>query len=264
MNTRRRWLAAVASLSVITAPAPSEAKEPPNPCADAAERGQVLRDDHKLLEARASFVACAQRECPAVVREACIQWVDEVDARLPSILVSAKTKDGRDVAGVRAYVNGSLLPSSVAVTAVPLDPGVYTIRCEADDLPPLEETVVLREGEKRRIVAFVFEPPASAPAPPPPPPSPPPTARSTSPLVYGLGAVGVVGLATFGILAGTGWADYERLERECAPSCPSGDLDALRTRFVVADIGLVVGLVSLGTAGVLAFTGRATGTSASR
>lgn len=242
----RLSLALAAALALLLGTAPrAVAGDRAGECADAAEQGQVLRDEHKLLAARASFVACAHLECPTVVRESCLEWLADVERRTPSIIVSAKTPGGRDVANVRVSVDGAARSDGVAVTALALDPGVHTIRCEADGLEAREESVVLREGEARRVVAFTLTPPPSLHVPSTPSS---PSAHSLSPFAYGLGGLSILALGTFAVAAATGYAEDARLERECSPRCPSSDVDALRTRFLVADIGLVVGLLSLGGA----------------
>lgn len=210
-------------------------------CADAAERGQVQRDEQKLLEARSSFVACAQLDCPNVVRESCLEWLLDVERRTPSIVVSAKTAEGRDVAALRVLVDGVARPASIAFTALPLDPGVHTVRYEADGYASREEQVVLREGEARRIVATTLESVRPIDA------AHRAKDRSISPYAYGLGGLSIAALGTFAVLAATGYAERGRLEG-CSPRCDPSEVSALKTRFLVADVALVLGLVSLGGA----------------
>jgi hypothetical protein len=113
---------------------------------------------------------------------------------------------------------------------------------------------VLREGEQNRTVAIRFVSPP--PQPPPVTKNDPTTAspRSTLLLPTLLAGVGVLGLATF---AGVGLganADLSALESSpCAAqrTCMPSDVDSVRTRYVVADVALVVGVVSLAAATIV-------------
>ncbi len=93
-----------------------------------------------------------------------------------------------------------------------------------------------------------------------PPPAPPPArekapsaagTRPVPPAAYVLGAVGIAGLATFGTLAALGRNQQSDLERSCSPACSPSQVRRMKTKFLIADIGLAVGAVSLGAAGYL-------------
>jgi len=72
--------------------------------------------------------------------------------------------------------------------------------------------------------------------------------RSASPAAYVLGAAGVAGMAMFATFALLGKSDQHHLESTCSPHCNPADVDALRTKFLIADLALAVGVVSLGAA----------------
>lgn len=217
-------------------------------CADQAERGQELRDKGQLVAARELFISCAQQDCPTPVRASCNEWLGDLDRRLPSLVVSAKDAAGRDVTGVKVTLDGAPVPDSVTSAAVRVDPGVHVIRCAREGLGPTEDRVVLREGEGIRVLTVTLRSPAPEPPAPGPVPQPP---RRTSPWVYVLGATSLVGFGVFGGFAWSGAARYDELEGSCAPRCPAGDIDGVRTRFLIADVGLVVGAVSLGAAALI-------------
>ena len=63
--------------------------------------------------------------------------------------------------------------------------------------------------------------------------------------LVGVGALGVAGFTVFGLL---GHSRQGELERTCAPNCQSGQIDGVRTQYLLADTCLGVGLVSLGLA----------------
>jgi hypothetical protein len=247
-----RFVLPTAAAVLVMSARAAHATEGIDSCADAAERGQILRDQHELLAARSLFVSCAQRECPAVVRASCTEWLTSIDRRIPSIVVSAKAASGRDIAAVRVFVDGRPQPDSITVTAMPLDPGNHVVRCEAEGFVPQEASIVLREGESTRIVDIELAPKDAPRA------IRPPERRGTfSPAVYALGGVSVLAFGTFAFFAATGMSDYRRLERDCSPRCGDAELDALRTRFVAADVGLVVGVLALGATATVALLTRA-------
>lgn len=72
---------------------------------------------------------------------------------------------------------------------------------------------------------------------------------------YIAGGVGVAGLATFGIFGAMNNAKHSKLEDECKDGvCPASledDKDAGKTYQTIANVGLVVGVVGLGTGTVL-------------
>ncbi len=255
-----RFLPALFLLSLSTAAhAAGRAAE----CAEQAERGQVLRDELRLVDARALLVACAQRECPGVVRASCTEWLTDVDRRIPSIVVNSKDGDGHDVTGGRLLLDGAIVAESNEARAIRVDPGPHALRYEATGFDPASEQLVLREGEGVRVVTLHLVRPAPAARDPAPPPttspapllSPPPLAsekkpagRAISPAVYALGGVSLAALGAFAYLGLTGASEYRDLDRQCAPHCADAQISAVRTRFLVADIALVVSLLSAGGA----------------
>lgn len=213
-------------------------------CADQAERGQELRDALQLVEARALMVACAQSDCPAVVSTSCTEWLSDIDKRIPSFVVSAKDPQGRDLTAVRVSLDGVAIANENAARAVRANPGAHTIRCEVDGYEPVNEQVLLREGEGVRVVGVTLERKAG--------PSPAPsTSGRIPPLAYVLGGTSLVALGLFAYFGASGASEYRRLESECAPRCSSSDISDVKTRFVVADVSLVVGILAAGGAAAL-------------
>jgi hypothetical protein len=219
---------------------PARANADAAACADAAERGQELRASRKLVDARERFVVCAQRECPAVVRDSCTEWLEDLDKRIPSFVVDAKDDHGRDMRDVSVTLDGSPVPASVLSVAMYADPGPHVVRCVAADHEPASEEILLREGEPLRVVSLTLR---STSLPPPPPTSEKPR-RPFPILPVSLGALSVVSLGVFGVVGATAVSDYNSLNHDCAPRCSSDQIDSVRTRFLVADIALVVGVLA--------------------
>jgi len=210
-------------------------------CADAAEQGQELRAAQKLVVARQRFLACAQRECPAAVRDSCTEWLGELERRIPSLVVDVKDEKQHDVRDVTVTLDGERLPASVTSRAVHVDPGPHVLRCESRGYESVAEELVLREGEPLRVVNVTLK--SSAPV---ALTHDEPRRLPVGPLV--LGATSLVALGVFAVVGATAASDYRTLERECAPRCPSERIDGIETRFFVADVALVAGIVTGATA----------------
>jgi hypothetical protein len=228
-------------------------------CVDASSEGQTLRDAGKLRAARDRFVSCARDECPAIVRKYCVEWLGEVDKRVPTVIFRAQSADGEDLAGAQLVVDGAPQPLGFGA-ALSLDPGEHLVRGERKGGPPAEDHVIVVEGEKGRIVTLRF--PAIAHAPQLPSTSPPepqpvserhPRLTATSAV---LGGVAIVGLASFAYFGVTAKSDLDHLRSTCAPTCASSDLAAVKNEALAADISLGVGVVALGVAFYAFFTHR--------
>jgi hypothetical protein len=233
-------------------------------CIRAAEDGQAARDESRLLRARDLFTQCASRDCPSLVRHDCAGWLDEAEAQIPSIVLVARDATGRDRTDARVTIDGLARQSTLAGSAIDLDPGLHLLRIEIEGSEPIDEQIVLSTGEKNRVVnvaSALVRPAKSL------PPSPSPSfdarpARSTSvpidkttadgrrlPLAtYLFGGAGIAALGVFGYFGIRGMADADHLRQTCAPDCSHADVNAVHARLVVADVALGVGVVSLAAA----------------
>jgi hypothetical protein len=249
----KRSLPLVALMLTCLAPNPARAaKTDAEACAQAAERAQSLRTAGKLLASMAELRVCVQTTCPPFVRKDCAQWQVDVEASMPTIVVSAHAADGRDLVAVRITVDGAAFADRVDGLARPLDPGEHRFRFETAGAPPVEQIVVLREGEKRRTVDVVLAPSPGAVRPRPPEPI---EETSRGPWPWVVGGIGLVAAGVGTALAISGLSDYHALADGCGRtgSCSPSDVSPVRTRLWIADTLLVVGGVSLGVATWLAF-----------
>lgn len=234
-------------------------------CARAAEKAQDLRSSGRLLEARDRLRVCVAPVCPAFVRRDCAQWESDLEASIPTVVVAARSRDGRDLVEVRVTVDGAPFAESIDGIAKPLDPGEHRFRFEAAGSPPVEQIIVLREGEKRRAVEVTFaapEPAATAPRGAPPASAEPPHAAADAtsstptrgPWPWVLGGVGLVAASAGAALAWAALGDYHSLQQGCGATgaCASSQVGPVRTRMWVADVAIASGVVSLGVAGWLA------------
>jgi hypothetical protein len=220
-------------------------------CLDAAAKGQTMRDQHDLIGARDRFRACSAGGCPAVVQRDCATWLNEVDATLPSVIVSAKSGAGADLVDVHVSVDGQPLLSHLDGSAVPMNPGAHTFHFEAA-AGTLDRQVLVREGDKRVEVSVVIGAPvktpassslssATSPAPAPPSTSASPSASSSWRTVgWVLGGVGVAGLVV-GTVFGTA-AVVDKNNAHCADSvCDPGTVNGIKRDALVSDVGWIAG-----------------------
>lgn len=223
-------------------------------CLAASDQGQSQRDDGKYRKARDAFVACSRDACPTIVRRDCMKWLAELEQAWPSVVVGAKDDKGADLIDVKVQVDGAPLVSRLDGKPTPVDPGEHVFRFEAAGYPPVEQHVVVRAGEKSRLLAVQFgQPPAATPAAPAAAPPATPaesdhrTAQGTRASAWVFGGIAVAAFATEAYFGLTGLSDRSSLKSQpCAQtaSCSQSSVDSIRTKFTVADIALGVGLVS--------------------
>ncbi|HWL87938.1 MAG TPA: hypothetical protein VNO21_19175, partial [Polyangiaceae bacterium] len=187
--------------------------------------------------------------------------LSDVDARLPTVILSAVDASGNDLVDVKVSVDGQPLLTRLTGSQMPIDPGPHRFRFEIDGSPTVEETWVISERQKGRALKAKFASGATpavtspgaaeAPKEAAEPPSAPPQKASPPVAAYVLGGVGVAALGTFAVFGVMGLSDYNSLkDTPCGQSktCSSDQTDPIKTKLLVADIGLGVGLVSLGVA----------------
>jgi hypothetical protein len=253
---RRRSLVAIllTSIAVVSSVSPARADVKAD-CLAAYEKAQVERKAARLTSAREQLLVCAQDACPAVVKKDCAPWLAEAEQAVPTVVLAAKDGKGKDLVDVKVFVDGFLLTTSLDGSARPLDPGNHVLRFESGS-EVAEETVVLREGEKRRVVTVTIgaaqevEAPVGQPPVTEPPPEPAPSGGSKIPAI-GVGALGVVAIGA-GVFIGLGAkSDADDLRSTCAPNSEQGKIDDVETKLLLSDIALGVGVVAVAAAVVL-------------
>ena len=141
-------------------------------CVKANEQAQSLRDEGKYKRAREQLLVCTRDVCPGIVRKDCMQWLSDLDASMPSVVINAKDAGGRDLVDVKVTVDGQPLTEKLDGKPIAIDPGEHAFHYEAAGAPPVDDKILLHAGEKNRVLAVKL---GAAPATPPPPaPRPPP------------------------------------------------------------------------------------------
>jgi hypothetical protein len=242
-----------ASLSPSAAPAASVVPRVEAPeaikqgCLASFKRAQRLRKHSQLLSARAELVACGQPQCPDVIELKCLEWVEEVRAAIPTIIVSALTHNGLDIADAELAIDDEPMATSLDGTPIDLDPGPHTLKVTHQLLSQALDIVAVQSA-KNRVVQIRFAPPPRAPTKPPPKP-------------FSLPAMAWIGfgLGTGGVLVGSitgAVALVARQQLECPnDTCfqyQEDELDSGRAlantstaSFSVAAAGAIVGFVGL-------------------
>lgn len=204
-------------------------------CVIAAEQAQVLRDAHKLTEARAALQVCVNSNCPTFIRRDCGQWLEEVDESLPTVVISATDASGKYVSDVRVLVDGTPFASRLDGRAQPINPGLHVFRFERSDGTSAMQQVLVRQGGKNQYIVVAL---AGVPW------------RTLGLVVGGIGVVGL-GIGTaFGLAAAS---DKSRADCDERSLCEPSALASARRNATVANVGFVTGgvLVAAGVGLVL-------------
>lgn len=243
-------LASFGSITLATTPCQAEGADRKE-CADAYAEAQTSMQAVSLIKAREQLKVCARDSCLALIRKDCVTWLDEVNAGIPSVVVAAKGKDGQEVFDVRVSVNGNEVASKLDVKAIELDPGTFTMRFEHEGLPPIEQEVTLRQGQKNKLVEVNWGAGEKK------------KRAAMIPWIVGGVGLGLVGGGSFFWLKSE--SDRSDLHDSCAPRCSQGAIDSIETQRLVGDILFGLGLAAVGTAAVWILTeppSKAKGTSA--
>jgi hypothetical protein len=245
--------------------------EPPTKasCAQAYESAQENRAAGQLQETRKRLSVCARPECPSFVQKDCARWLEEVERELPSVVIQVEGLDAAEADQVAIQLDGVVVPEALG-GAIALDPGRHELVAESVGHPSIKRVIVAQQGVQNRTVTFDFAPV------PVPAPNPDPTVdagtdgTSLRPFAYVAWGVGAVGLGMFAVLGTLGRAD----ERGLKDDCPNATVEPSRVEpgvclkahaderkeiyereFLLADVGLVTGIVGTVTGTVLFILG---------
>lgn len=239
----------VAVLLTIAGPAYADDR---NSCASAAEEAQTLRSESHLALARTKLLNCVRETCPAIVRKDCVQWLAQLDATMPTIVVRAQDDLGHDKFDVRVVIDGVLAQEQLTGTPFPLDPGAHEFKFIAQSGRIVEERALIVVGERDRLINVRFPVEKEKPLPPPervvvpPPPAAPPAKSSPSPLMWIGAPIMVIGLGGFVGLGLSGLGDYHDLQSSPCAATRTCDVGGVRTKLTAAWVSLGVGVVGAG------------------
>src|SRR4051812_26138390 len=90
VTKRALLLLAIGACDVASAQAAPDTPDAKKACVVHHEQAQVLRRTTKLTDARAALLVCSQDVCPAAVRVDCVDWLNQVNRTIPSVVVKVK------------------------------------------------------------------------------------------------------------------------------------------------------------------------------
>lgn len=224
-------------------------------CVAAHADGQTLRIESKLIAAKERFTSCAQATCPPLVQTECAALLAEVDAMLPSLVITAKDAARRDLRDVRTTLDGRALGDALDGKAVIVDPGPHRLHAERRGSRPVALDIIVAQGEKNRRVVIEFPAPAPR-APTSPAVSDEAQGGGVSPLVWIGFGIGGAGLIVGAITGGITLAETSELKEQCPGNVcteeqrPDFDRALILSRvstvaLAVGGAGALVGIVGL-------------------
>ncbi|MBX3222786.1 MAG: hypothetical protein KF795_19895 [Labilithrix sp.] len=254
---RRRGVSLFLLVAVLLGVTPRTARaDEKQVCVTASEKAQQLRNAGHLSEAREQLAICGRNECPKLVQQDCTEWMKDVLGMLPSVVPGAKDEQGRDLVDVRVSIDGKVATESLDGKPVSVDPGVHTFRFETAGAPAVEEQVVVRQGEKNRILTVTFA--SSEPAADKDARSPKPTkdaGEGEPPIAaYVTGGLGLLALGAALYINLDASADARELRKTCAPRCEQSQVDDVENRYVIAGVTAGLGGAAVIAAVVLYLT----------
>jgi hypothetical protein len=239
--------ATVLALSFSARPAAAKPSKETAVCIDNFERSQEHRRDQKLLQARTELLLCAASSCPAAIQKPCNAWLSEVAKELPTVVLRVESAEGATLSTATANLDGEASTKALGVP-LELDPGQHTVRVRDASGEEASLTVTVQRGEKDKMVVVRLPPKAVEPPPAPPseraPASSPRRGLTAGPVA--LFSTSLVAAGVFAFAGSKARSDANELRDRCAPTCPHDQVDAVRTKALVADVALGVGVVTLG------------------
>jgi len=246
-------------------------------CAQAYESAQESRAAGQLEETQTRLSLCARPECPSFVQKDCARWLEEVEQELPSVVIRADGLDAEAARQVAVTIDGKAISDALGGNPIALDPGRHELIAEGPGGSRVTRVILAQQGVQNRRVALDFETEPKA---------TPDAAVAVDvgsaggsplrPYAYVAWGVGAVGLGMFAVLGTLGRAD----ERGFKDDCPRATEDPMlvadgvcykphaderkavyEREFVLADIGLVTGIMGAAAGTVLFILAVADGSS---
>lgn len=221
-------------------------------CTTAHAAGQRESKAGHLRQASQLYTKCGSDEaCPEEIKRECTELLQSTRQAVPTVIFSVVDTGNRDVSNVKVYSTDDLIVDSLDGRAVDIDPGKHHLRFVLPWGEVLSSDVLVREGEKNRVVrvetgkgADAKDGAATAPT-----PEAAPVKRTYVPAWIATG-IGVAALATGVTTAIMGDSKKGTLD-DCKPNCPTeqrGVYDNAKTLFLVSDIAFGATIVSAAVA----------------
>lgn len=245
----------LALCSCLWLPARLAAAQTADGSCQAVEQTEAMRAAGRYREARARLLECVNAQCGGDVRRRCASTLQKLDAVTPSVVVRAEDENGNDVTDVHVDIGDVPLVRSLDGMAIPVDPGKHRFVFRRIGYEPVVQTLTIREGQKFRPIDVRFQTD---------PPHLPPLgaeragtgALSTERIaagasLIGVGVAGLAGFAWLGLEARSGEEDLD----VCSPRCSEERVESVRTRYILSNVSLGVGVLALGGAAWVLLSG---------
>lgn len=278
-SVRRSFVCGVLSLSaagissgVSVSPAAAQQDSPSKAsCAQAYESAQESRASGQLQQTRERLSFCARSECPSFVQKDCARWLEEVDRELPSIVLYPVGITPEAAAKATVRLDGKEVAGALAGGPIVLDPGRHELIVERPGEAPVTRMIMAQQGVQNRSIRIELgaaDTASGAAVAELPPDASSSSASPLRPYAYAAWGVGVVGLGVFAVMGTIGRADERALKDECANvaegpaqvgpgACLQETIDerqsSYQREFVIADVGLVTGIVGAAAGTILFF-----------
>jgi hypothetical protein len=227
-------------------------------CSESHAKSQELRLDTKLIEARSELRVCSDAACPGALQTDCAGWLAEVQQSIPSVefLIDLGAEERQKL---EIFIDGQALTAGFDKPHE-LNPGAHAFRFVLEGYPAQEQTIVVRQNEKRTVLRVEFkkeapppplagsEPPKTAPVSPAQPPAALETSRPVPAVTYVFGGLALVAAGASAYLGLNAVSKHDDKQASCAPNCPDGDVDDLKTELLLADVSAGVAVISAGIA----------------
>lgn len=259
--TTRCWRRLALLIFGVTFTLPLRAYADTESCTRAHATGQREENAGHLKEALASFQECAaDAACPLPIRNECTQLYTTVEGRLPTLVLSVVDEYGNDVVDVQVSSGDTVILRGLDGRPVAVNPGLHELRFLLPNGEVVTKSIVVRQGEKDRIVSLKLPRSDLGSAQPAPPSAAsvaltseaPAKQRLTVPVAtwvsYGVGVAAIGSWAAFGLLGRSAEKDLIA----CSPNCEASEhdrYDAMKRNYLIADVSLGVA-----AAGVIAGT----------
>ncbi len=220
-------------------------------CVQAHTSGQREAKAGRLKAASELFASCVSEQgCPDAIRAECAEFYKDSERSVPTLIFAAIDEQGGDLIQVRVSSEEQPLTETLDGRPIAVDPGQHHFKFELASGQVLETDVLVREGEKNRIVSVHEKPTSNSAGSSADLGHASQTQRQLPASFWVASGVGVAALASFGAFAIIGSGKQSTLN-DCSPNCPSStraDYDAMRRDYLIADISLGVAVASAGVA----------------
>ena len=216
-------------------------------CVRAADAAQEQRTAGKLRDARTSLHTCAREVCPALVRSDCTQWLSEVEASMPTIVIRAQNAHGDDLPNAQIDLDGRRLTDKLEGLPIEVDPGPHVLVWHRGEKSGRQE-IIVHTAEKNRTVTLRVDISDAVGAPVAADPTPSDDRFRPGAAAWIFAGVAVAGAVSFGYFGLRGRSEVSDMRSECAGHCRASQVDAAYEKLLVADISLGAALLSAGVA----------------